>query len=69
MKTNTLQDKLDQLQRLYDAECDKSARLREALAGIMAEIDDCSQTDLWDNYDKAKSALANDQAHGARAEK
>ena len=27
MKTNTLQDKLDQLQKLYDAECEKNAEL------------------------------------------
>ena len=36
MKTNTLQDKLDQLQKLYDAECEKNAneagRLRAELA-------------------------------------
>ena len=27
MKTNTLQDKLDQIQKLFDAECDKNAEL------------------------------------------
>jgi hypothetical protein len=27
MKTNTLQDKLEQIQKLYDAECDKNAAM------------------------------------------
>ncbi len=31
MKTNTLQDKLDQLQKLYDAECDRSEAIRHQL--------------------------------------
>jgi hypothetical protein len=31
MKTNTLQDKLNQLQGLYDAECDRSEAIRHQL--------------------------------------
>ena len=41
--------------------------LYEALAGLMYEIADCSQFDLWDNAEKAEAALAKARGEGAES--
>lgn len=50
-------DRFDAQADIHEALQEEVKRLRECLAGLVEEIDDCAQPSDWDWYERARAAL------------